>query len=93
MNNQASTHEMRQNYISGLFTTALISRLRFRSVFLFFSMLTLSGPGLYPTLTVQESPELADLFELREESGASLCQEVTKLTTALQEYQLMVQVR
>ncbi|XP_011603415.2 uncharacterized protein isoform X1 [Takifugu rubripes] len=41
--------------------------------------------------TVQESPELADLFELREESGASLCQEVTKLTTDLQEYQLMVQ--
>lgn len=43
--------------------------------------------------SVQDSPELADLFELREESGASLCQEVTKLTTALQEYQLMVQVR
>lgn len=32
------------------------------------------------------------MFELREESGASLCQEVTKLTSALQEYQLMVQV-
>lgn len=56
-------------------------------------MLTLPGSGLYPTLTVQDSPELADLFELREESGANLCQEVTKLTTALQEYQLMVQVR
>lgn len=40
----------------------------------------------------QDSPEMADLFELREESGTSLCQEVTKLTTALQEYQLMVQV-
>lgn len=47
---------------------------------------------LYPNPLGQDSPELADLFELREESGASLCQEVTKLTTALQEYQLMVQV-
>lgn len=35
---------------------------------------------------------MADLSELREESGPSLCQEVTNLTSALQEYQLMVQV-
>lgn len=35
---------------------------------------------------------MADLLELREDSGTSLCQEVTKLTAALQEYQLMVQV-
>lgn len=36
MNNQTSTHEMRQNSISGLFMTALISHLQVRSVFLFF---------------------------------------------------------
>ncbi|TNN02138.1 hypothetical protein fugu_009625 [Takifugu bimaculatus] len=47
--------------------------------------------SLLQTALQEESPELADLFELREESGASLCQEVTKLTTDLQEYQLMVQ--
>ncbi|CAF90101.1 unnamed protein product, partial [Tetraodon nigroviridis] len=39
----------------------------------------------------KDSPEMADLLELREDSGTSLCQEVTKLTAALQEYQLMVQ--
>lgn len=36
---------------------------------------------------------MADVFELREASGSSLCQEVTKLSAALQDYQLMVQVR
>lgn len=76
-----------------LFLTALMSRLQTGSVVLFSPMLTLPGSVLYPTLNVQDSPEMADLFELTEESGASLCQEVTKLTAALQEYQLMVQVR
>lgn len=36
--------------------------------------------------------ELAALLRDQEESSATLCQEVTKLTAALQEYQDMVQV-
>lgn len=44
------------------------------------------------TLIGQDSPERADLLQLREEGFSSLSQEVTKLTAALQEYQLLVQV-
>lgn len=58
----------------------------------FFAVITLAEAFLSLTLIGQDSPEMADLFELREESGPSLCQEVTNLTSALQEYQLMVQV-
>lgn len=36
--------------------------------------------------------ELAAMLKDQEESSATLCQEVTKLTTTLQEYQDMVQV-
>lgn len=59
---------------------------------LFSPVITLPEAFLYLTLIGQDSPEMADLFELREESGPSLCQEVTNLTSALQDYQLMVQV-
>lgn len=45
------------------------------------------------TLIGQDSAETADLLQLREEGFSSLSQEVTKLTAALQEYQLLVQVR
>lgn len=40
-----------------------------------------------------QAAQLTELWEERERNSATLCQEVTKLTSTLQEYQELVQVR
>lgn len=56
----------------------------------------LEGAGAEASLASQlrdKKSRLAAMLEERETQSATLCQEVTKLTAALQEYQNVVQVR
>ncbi|KAM4600776.1 uncharacterized protein ACJ7VT_020663 [Polymixia lowei] len=56
----------------------------------------LSGGGAETALAYQLKEKeslLATWLKEREENGATMCQEVTKLTTALQDYQAMVQTQ
>lgn len=56
----------------------------------------LPGSGAEPALASQlkeRESQLAACLQNREENGATMCQEVAKLTAALQEYQAVVRVR